>query len=69
MGRSQGIQHSGSRRGDELIYRFIWEKLPGPLVLKVTSAIALLGLFVALLFLVVFPWVDLSFFAPPTVGG
>ena len=52
-----------------MIYRFIWDKLPGPLVLKVISAIALFGLVVAALFLVVFPWVDLSFFAPPTVGG
>lgn len=52
-----------------MIYRFIWSKLPGIFALKAFTA-SLVGIgIVALLFLVVFPWVDISFFAPPTVEG
>ena len=50
------------------MYRWIWNKLPGNRWLKVAQALALIGLLVALLFLVVFPQLDLIFIAPPTLG-
>ena len=39
------------------MYGWLWGRLPGPTVLKVVEAVVLAGLVVALLFLVVFPWV------------
>lgn len=51
------------------MYRWIWSKLPGRVFVKALTS-SLLGLvLVGLLFTVVFPWVELSFFAPPTVSG
>lgn len=52
-----------------MIYKYLWGKLPGNRLLK--SALALLAFLAvtAVLFLFVFPWVEASFFAPPTVRG
>ena len=52
-----------------MIYRSIWKLLPGTFVLKIAQAMILAALVITLLFTVVFPWIDLSFFAPPTVEG
>lgn len=52
-----------------MIYRNLWDKLPGNLIVKALTASALFLATTALLFLFVFPWAEVSFFAPPTVGG
>lgn len=52
-----------------MIYKHLWGKLPGNLIVKVLTASALFLTAIALLFLFVFPWVEVSFFAPPTVGA
>ena len=52
-----------------MIYRSIWNFLPGKLPVKLALAMSILGLVIAALFTVIFPWIDLSFFAPPTVEG
>lgn len=50
------------------MYKWIWDRLPGGLVVKSVSAFAIsLGL-VFLLFTFLFPFLDVSFFAPPTIG-
>ena len=40
------------------MYGWIWRKLPGPLPVKLFEALILLGLVLALLFFVVFPWAE-----------
>lgn len=50
------------------MYRWIWGKLPGNKLMKLVQASLLIGLLVAVLFIVVFPWLDLLFIAPPTIG-
>ena len=52
-----------------MIYRSIWKLLPGTFVVKIAQVLILAALAFTLLFTVVFPWIDLSFFAPPTVEG
>lgn len=50
------------------MYRWIWSKLPGGRIAKALVALALVILAVVFLFTLVFPWLELSFFAPPTIG-
>lgn len=40
------------------MYGWIWRHLPGPLVLRLASALVLVLGVVALLFFVVFPWAE-----------
>ena len=40
------------------MYAWIWRHLPGPLVVRLLGALLLLAAAVAVLFLVVFPWVE-----------
>jgi hypothetical protein len=40
------------------VYGWIWRHLPGPTAVKVTEAVVLVLGVVALLMLVVFPWVE-----------
>jgi hypothetical protein len=40
------------------VYPWLWRHLPGPLVVRLLTALVLLAGVVALLFLVVFPLVD-----------
>lgn len=40
------------------MYAWLWDKLPGPAVVKLLIALALFLAAVAVLFLWVFPWVD-----------
>ena len=40
------------------MYTWIWRHLPGPLALRLLQAVVLLGAAVAVLFFVVFPWVE-----------
>ncbi|MBB3662663.1 hypothetical protein FB384_001567 [Prauserella sediminis] len=40
------------------MYGWIWRHLPGPAALRVVEAIVLVAAVVALLMLVVFPWVE-----------
>jgi len=40
------------------VYVWIWRHLPGPLAAKLAGTLVLLGGVLALLFLVVFPWVE-----------
>ncbi|MCR3720361.1 MULTISPECIES: hypothetical protein [Prauserella salsuginis group] len=40
------------------MYGWIWRHLPGPVALRVVEAIVLVAAVVALLMLVVFPWVE-----------
>jgi hypothetical protein len=51
------------------MYRFIWNKLPGNLVAKLVLALLITSSIIYLLFVMLFPWLELSFFAPPTVAG
>ena len=52
-----------------MIYRSIWKALPGKLPVKAFQAVVIAAVVVAGLFSVVFPWIELSCFAPPTVEG
>jgi len=40
------------------VYAWLWRKLPGPTLVKALEALALFVATVALLFTVVFPWVE-----------
>jgi hypothetical protein len=40
------------------MYVWIWRRLPGPLLLRMVQALALLALVLAALFSWVFPWVE-----------
>jgi hypothetical protein len=40
------------------MYPWIWRHLPGPTALRVLQALALVAFVSALLFFVVFPWVE-----------
>jgi len=40
------------------MYGWIWRHLPGPLVLRIVTALVLVAGVVALLFFVVFPWLE-----------
>lgn len=40
------------------MYPWIWRHLPGPLPLRLASAVVLVFVVVALLFTVVFPWAE-----------
>jgi hypothetical protein len=40
------------------MYSWIWRRLPGPLPVKLLQALVLVAAVVALLFGVVFPWVE-----------
>ncbi|HVQ91416.1 MAG TPA: hypothetical protein VMU51_10310 [Mycobacteriales bacterium] len=40
------------------MYTWIWHKLPGSLMLKVIQSALLIGIVVALLLFVIFPWVE-----------
>ncbi|AHH93396.1 hypothetical protein GCM10010174_32580 [Kutzneria viridogrisea] len=40
------------------MYGWIWRHLPGPVALKVVEALLLVAGIVALLMLVVFPWIE-----------
>lgn len=51
------------------MYRWIWERLPGGKLAKALVFSGLVTLVVLLLFTVIFPWLELSFFAPPTIGN
>lgn len=51
------------------MYKFIWRKLPGNLVSKLILALLITFSIIYLLFVTLFPWLELSFFAPPTVLG
>jgi hypothetical protein len=52
-----------------VIYPWIWRHLPGPTVVKVLGAVALVVVVVAILFLWVFPWLSpLLPFQQQTIG-
>jgi hypothetical protein len=40
------------------MYTWIWRKLPGSLMLKVIQSALLIGIVVALLLFVIFPWAE-----------
>ena len=40
------------------MYGWIWRHLPGPVAVKVLTALVLIAAVVALLMLVVFPWLE-----------
>jgi hypothetical protein len=40
------------------VYAWLWRKLPGPTPVKALEALALAAVTVALLFTVVFPWIE-----------
>jgi hypothetical protein len=40
------------------MYVWIWRHLPGPLALRAAQSVLLLAIVVALLFFVVFPWLE-----------
>jgi hypothetical protein len=40
------------------MYPWIWRHLPGPLPVRLTSAVALVAVVVVALFTVVFPWAE-----------
>ncbi len=40
------------------MYGWIWRHLPGPLALRLLQVVVLIAAVVALLFFVVFPWVE-----------
>lgn len=40
------------------MYAWIWRRLPGPVAAKVFESLVLVCGFIALLFFVLFPWVD-----------
>lgn len=40
------------------MYAFLWRLLPGPTLLKVAEAVALVALVLYLLMTVVFPWLE-----------
>ncbi|OZM72614.1 hypothetical protein CFN78_13300 [Amycolatopsis antarctica] len=40
------------------MYGWIWRRLPGPVALRVLTAVVLIAGVVALLMFVVFPWVE-----------
>lgn len=40
------------------MYSWIWRRLPGPLPVRLLQALVLVAAVVAVLFLVVFPWVE-----------
>lgn len=40
------------------MYAWIWRRLPGPLAVRVLTAVLLVAAVVALLMLVVFPWAE-----------
>jgi hypothetical protein len=40
------------------MYGWIWRHLPGPLAVRISLAVALVAGVVALLMLVIFPWVE-----------
>ncbi|PPK68119.1 hypothetical protein V5P93_000021 [Actinokineospora auranticolor] len=40
------------------MYAWIWRHLPGPLVVRILTAVVLVAGVVALLMFVVFPWVE-----------
>lgn len=51
------------------MYSWIWAHLPGPTAVKVVLAVVGVGICVALLFLVVFPWLTTVLpFTDTTVG-
>lgn len=47
--RAEGLTH---------VYTWLWHKLPGGTVGKIVGALVLFALVVAVLFFVVFPWVE-----------
>jgi hypothetical protein len=49
------------------MYRFIWNKLPGNFELKLVVSQVVVGCVLFALFKIVFPWLELSFFASPTL--
>ena len=50
-----------------MIYKALWKALPGPVWSKVLLASLMFAVVVSLLFTVVFPWIEISLFAPPTI--
>lgn len=50
------------------MYRWLWGKLPGGKIAKTLALLGLAALVVLLLFTLVFPWLELSFFSPPTIS-
>lgn len=40
------------------MYSWIWRRLPGPLAVRVVTALVLVAAVVALLLFVVFPWLE-----------
>ena len=50
-----------------MIYSWIWRKLPGGRKLKVAQLVTLISLAVTILFLVIFPAIDVIFIEPPVV--
>jgi hypothetical protein len=40
------------------VYAWIWRSLPGPLAVKLVTALLLVAAVLALLFFVVFPWAE-----------
>lgn len=50
------------------MYRWIWSKLPGNNWQKLAQALGVFAVFVTVLFLGIFPQLDLLLIAPPTLG-
>jgi len=52
-----------------VIYSWIWRKLPGNKVVKISIILSLVAAFIALLFVWVFPAIDAGFTESPVVGS
>ena len=50
------------------MYGWIWRTLPGPNWLKAIQSLVLIALVVALLFTLVFPWLETVIVQDPTLG-
>ena len=44
------------------MYSWLWRKLPGTLLLKLVQAILLSGVALAVMYFLVFPWLDVVIF-------
>jgi hypothetical protein len=50
------------------MYSWLWRRLPGPWWLKLVPLTVLAVLVIAMLFGLVFPWLDTVFVKDPTLG-
>jgi hypothetical protein len=52
------------------VYGLLWRRLPGPLAVRVATAVLLVLAVLVLLWFVIFPFIDSRYtYSPGTVGG